>query len=94
MEIQQVESLLRQIQQTSQQKQTPSPSKLFADLLQESSNLSKDAAESANKFVSTGEGELHKVQMKLAKADVTFRFLVEVRNKLTEAYQEITRLPV
>ncbi len=94
MELSRVQSLLEQLQREQMKKDQPSSATAFADLLKESSARSKDAAADAEKFLTTGEGELHQVQVKLAKADLTFRFLVEVRNKLTDAYQELNRMSI
>ena len=37
---------------------------------------------------------LHDVMLAVAKADLSFRTALEVRNRLTEAYQEIMRMQV
>lgn len=38
--------------------------------------------------------EVHQVMLEVAKADLAFRTVLEVRNRLTEAYQEIMRMQV
>lgn len=38
--------------------------------------------------------EVHQVMLAVAKADLTFRTILEVRNRLTEAYQEVIRMQV
>lgn len=93
MEIQRVESLLRQMQhQADPGGAKASPAQAFMDLLEKTSQQGVDATQAADRFLATGEGELHRVQIELAKADIAFRFLIEIRNKLTDAYQEISRL--
>jgi len=52
------------------------------------------AQKAFEQFAAEGKGELHDVMAQIAKADVAFRFLLEVRNKLTEAYQELSRTPI
>ena len=37
---------------------------------------------------------LHNVLLSVAQADMTFRLILEVRNRLTEAYQEVMRMQV
>ena len=37
---------------------------------------------------------LHGVLLSVAQADMTFRLILEIRNRLTEAYQEIMRMQV
>lgn len=38
--------------------------------------------------------DLHQVLISLEKADLSFRYLTQVRNKLVQAYQEIMRMQV
>lgn len=38
--------------------------------------------------------QLHQVLLSVAKADLAFRLMLEVRNRLTEAYQEIQRMQI
>ena len=38
--------------------------------------------------------ELHQVMLATTKAQVAMELLIELRNKLIEAYQEISRMPV
>jgi flagellar hook-basal body complex protein FliE len=37
---------------------------------------------------------LHQVLLSAAKADLTFRMVLEIRNRLTEAFQEIMRMQI
>lgn len=94
MNIAQVQSLLAQAQQGSARKADASPAQEFADLLSQTSKEQQSAQQAFERYATAGEGELHDVMSQIAKADVTFRFLLEVRNKLTEAYQEVSKLPV
>lgn len=56
------------------------------------SNFS-DAEEAMQGFM-LGKGELHEVLMSMQKANLEFRFAMQVRNKLLETYQEIMRMQV
>ena len=38
--------------------------------------------------------ELHEVMLAVEKANISFQFLTQVRNKAMEAYQEIMKMPV
>lgn len=43
----------------------------------------------------SGEGvDLHTALMQMERADLSFRTMLEVRNKLLDAYREIMRIPV
>jgi flagellar hook-basal body complex protein FliE len=57
----------------------------------ESSNAS--ANDAVSKMVD-GSGDVHDAMIALQRADLTFQFSVQVRNKLVQAYQEIMRMPV
>lgn len=95
MDIARIQSLLQQQKaKGAAARGDAGPGNDFTRLLEETSKRQKEASSAAEKLITTGEGELHDVQVQLAKADVTFRLLLEVRNKLTEAYQEISRIPV
>jgi flagellar hook-basal body complex protein FliE len=94
MDVTQVRSLLEQAQQGAHGKANASPTKEFADLLSKTSDQQQAAEKAFQNYAVEGKGELHEVMAQIAKADVTFRFLLEVRNKLTEAYQELSRLQV
>jgi flagellar hook-basal body complex protein FliE len=41
-----------------------------------------------------GKEELHEAMLSLEKAGLGFRLLVQVRNKMIEAYQELSRMQV
>lgn len=52
-------------------------------------------ADQAVKELAMGQADnLHDVMLAVAKADLTFRTILEVRNRLTEAYQEVMRMQV
>lgn len=53
------------------------------------------AAEVAIRDLATGNAQdLHTVSMAVAQADVSFRLLLELRNRLTESFQEVIRMQV
>jgi flagellar hook-basal body complex protein FliE len=46
---------------------------------------------------SLAQGEItdvHEVMLAMTRADLSFRMMLEVRNKLLEAYQEVMRMQV
>jgi flagellar hook-basal body complex protein FliE len=45
-------------------------------------------------YVSGREASLHSTMIALEKADISFRLMMQVRNKLTDAYNEIMRTSV
>ena len=72
------------------------PAKGFGDLLKEAieevSNLQKEAAEAAKKLSVGGPEGIHETMIALKKADLSFRMLMQVRNKVMTAYQQIMRM--
>ncbi len=52
------------------------------------------ADELAARYVAGEEVDLHTVILEMQKADMSFRTMLEVRNKLIDAYREIMQLQV
>jgi flagellar hook-basal body complex protein FliE len=78
-------------------KQTsPSSSASFEQLLQQSLNNVNQLQHEADKAVAalaTGQGgDLHNTMITMEKADVAFRLLMQIRNKVMSAYETIMRI--
>ena len=58
------------------------------------SDLHRDADKSIQNIQAGNKGNLHEAIIALEKADISFRTLMTVRNKIIEAYQEIMRMQV
>ena len=75
-----------------------SPAESFSKFLGEmieKTNSSQQESDKAIQQIVTGETKsLHEVMIAMEKANVSFQFLNQVRNKAVEAYQEIMRMPV
>ncbi len=52
----------------------------------------KDADQMAEDFALGKKYDLHEIMIASEKADLSFKFLLRIRNKLLEAYQEIIRM--
>src|SRR5262245_31988881 len=53
------------------------------------------AANAAVTDLATGKAQdLHTVSIAVAQADMSFRLILELRNRLTDAFQEVTRMQV
>lgn len=58
-------------------------------------NRLQQKADAAISALATGENvSLHETMIAMEQADVSFRLMMEVRNKIVEAYQEILRVQV
>jgi flagellar hook-basal body complex protein FliE len=56
---------------------------------------SHGGAEAAVRDLALGQTDnLHGVMLQMAQADLTFHLILEIRNRLTEAYQEIMKMPM
>lgn len=70
----------------------------FASVLKKSLgevNAMQQKADAAITALATGEKvSLHETMIAMEQADVSFRMMMQVRNKIVEAYQEILRMQV
>lgn len=72
----------------------PSFSDVLKESLKEVNDLQQDAQEKI-KGLYTGEiKDLHQVMVAVEDADVAFRLTMQIRNKLTEAFQELMRMQI
>ena len=77
---------------------TEAPLGRFSDALSNAVNDVNKLQQSADKSIlnvqAGNTGSLHEAMIALEKADISFRTMLQVRNKLLEAYQEIMRMQV
>ena len=66
----------------------------FSKMLEEVNNLQLSADQKIQEFATSKEKDLHGTMIAMQKADVSLRLLLQVRSKLTSAYQEITRMQI
>ncbi|PKM12306.1 MAG: flagellar hook-basal body complex protein FliE [Gammaproteobacteria bacterium HGW-Gammaproteobacteria-3] len=81
-------------QQTSQAEQTD-----FASLLKESIDAVNSTQKTAGKMVNafeTGSSDVSLAEVMVAtqKAGISFQAMLQVRNKLVDAYQEVMNMPM
>jgi flagellar hook-basal body complex protein FliE len=72
----------------------PSFGDLFKRALNDSSGLEQDAKNTIGAFLRGEPVELHQVMAASEEAAISLELLVEVRNKLTDAYRTIMNLQV
>lgn len=66
--------------------------RMVGGLVEQVDRLQNEASDAIVKFAE-GDGEnLHEVMLAVNKAELSFKFLMEARNKLVEAYQEVMRM--
>jgi flagellar hook-basal body complex protein FliE len=66
---------------------------LLKDAVQQMNDVEKNSQGELQKFLSN-ESDLHSVMISLEKADLSFQMMMQVRNKIVSAYQEIMKSQV
>jgi flagellar hook-basal body complex protein FliE len=68
----------------------------FSDILKSAVNtvdtLHDSAASQVANVLQTGGGDLNSVMIAVEKADVSFQLMMQVRNKIVSAYQDIEKM--
>lgn len=66
----------------------------LVDFLEDVNRLQQEADESVKKLVKGEVSDIHQVMVRVEEAEVAFQLLLELRNKVIEAYQELMRMQV
>ena len=69
-------------------------SKMLKESIEKVNKLHKEADKALEKIVSGDAASVHDVIIAAEKANLSFNLMLQVRNKLVEAYQEIMRMQV
>jgi flagellar hook-basal body complex protein FliE len=68
----------------------------FGDILKNAVNsvnqVSDSAAAQVSNLLQTGNGDVNSVMIAVEKADVSFQLMMQVRNKIVNAYQDIEKM--
>ncbi len=64
------------------------------DSLSQVNNLQKTAEQAVTDLVSGKDQEIHQTMIAVEKADVSFQLMMQVRNKILTAYEEISRMQI
>ena len=95
----QIRTLGRDLQPTQAPTQAPAPASSFGDMLKTTLNAVNDAQQNATELKigfesGSTDKSLAEVMIASQKANLSFRAVTEVRNKLISAYQDIMNMPV
>ena len=66
----------------------------FNRMFQEVNGLQQASDQKIEEFAVSSEKDVHGTMIAMQKADVSLRLLLQVRSKLTTAYQEIMRMQI
>ena len=56
--------------------------------------MQKDADQMATNLASGKEQNIHETMLAATQAELSFNLMVQIRNRVLEAYQEVMRMPV
>jgi flagellar hook-basal body complex protein FliE len=78
--------------------QTPETGQTFKDLLiegiQQVNSMQQDADQAVQQLMTGGDVDPSSVLTSIQKADMSFRMMMQIRNKLMQAYQEIKEIRI
>ena len=69
-------------------------SNVIADLVQETNQSQQQVSAKLEDLVTGQTDSVHDVVLSVAKADLSFRLMMEIRDRLITSYQEIMRMQV
>lgn len=73
---------------------SPEFGKILAGYIDDVSKLQHGAGESLQKLATGEIKDVHQVMVAMNEAGVAFKLMMEIRNKLVQAYKEIIKTPV
>jgi flagellar hook-basal body complex protein FliE len=72
----------------------PSFGEVLQNAIQQVSDLHHEAGIESQKLMTGNSHDIHSAMVAIQKADVSFQMMMQVRNKIVSAYQEIMRTQV
>lgn len=82
------------MQESKEIEGTQSFKKVLASYLQDTNNLQHSADAEIQRMVAGEAEDLHEVTLAMDEAEAAFDLMMEIRNKLVGAYQEVMRMQV
>src|ERR1700712_3413999 len=68
--------------------------RIVEDFLNKSIREQADADQAVLDIATGNADDFHNVALKSARSDINFRMILEVRNRLSEAFQEVMRMQI
>ena len=62
------------------------------DAISQVNNLSDASDQKVADLIKGGQGDVHNIIIAVEKADIAFQLMMQVRNKIVNAYQEVSKL--
>ena len=67
---------------------------MLSSMVSKTNQMQQQADQAIEQLQAGGEESLHQTMISMEKADISLRYMVQVRNKAIDAYQEIMRMQV
>jgi len=67
-------------------------SEVLKDSIKKVNDLQLEADEAIKSFAKGETKDVHETMLAVQKADISFRLMMQIRNKIVEAYQEVMRM--
>jgi len=67
---------------------------LVGNLLQDVNQSQNQAADAVAQLAAGKTDNVHQVMIALGKAEVSFNYMLEVRNRLLDAYKQVMQMPI
>lgn len=67
---------------------------LLSDSINKANNIQLEADHAINELAAGRNKNIHETMLMLEKADTSFKLMMQVRNKIIDAYREIMRMQV
>lgn len=80
--------------QEQKQNEGGSFTEIIREKLQEVNQLQLRADDLTKQFLAGGQVELHDVMLAAEKANLALQLTMQIRNKIVEAYQEVSRMQI
>ncbi len=78
----------------SQEKLDTSFGNMMKNYLQDVNKLQKEADRTIQNLAVGNEKNIHETMIAIEKADISFRLMMQIRQKIVKAYEEIIRMPI
>ena len=92
--LQQLESLSKAGKGQGSEEGKEAFAELLSNALAEVDQLQESSGQEIGKILSGDINDVHSAMIAMEKADISFQMVMQVRNKLVEAYQEVMRMQV
>lgn len=89
-----LQSLVPSLDQGPQKSETGGFGEMLTKAIEETNSAQLKADKATADLVTGRADNIHEVMLSMEEADISMRMLVQMRNKVVDAYQEIMRMQV